>query len=142
VRALIADSLQRGARVSANGSLPPSGYFMRPTIVSEITDGVSLVDEEQFGPVLPVIRYSDVDEVIARANRTNFGLGASIWTSDLQRGRELASRMEAGTVWVNQHGQLDPTVPFGGIKHSGIGVQYSTHGLAEFTTIQILRIAS
>ena len=65
-----------------------------------------------------------------------------MWTANLELGGELAARMEAGTVWVNQHGQLDPSVPFGGIKHSGIGVQYSTHGLAEFTTIQIVRVTA
>lgn len=143
VKALLADSERRGARVMARGTLPvASGYFMRPTIVSEIKEGARLVDEEQFGPVLPVIRFSDVEEALRMANQTDFGLGASVWTSDLEAGEEIASRMEAGTVWVNQHGQLDPSVPFGGIKHSGVGVQYSTYGLAEFTTIQILRVAT
>jgi acyl-CoA reductase-like NAD-dependent aldehyde dehydrogenase len=143
VMALIADSQRLGARVVAEGPLPVGpGYFIRPTIVSEISEGTRLVDEEQFGPVLPVIRFSDVEEALQRANKTTFGLGASVWTSDLKLGKQLASRMEAGTVWVNQHGQVDPNVPFGGIKQSGIGVQYSAHGLEEFTRIQVVRVAT
>jgi acyl-CoA reductase-like NAD-dependent aldehyde dehydrogenase len=143
VQSLLADSKRIGARIVAGGVLPSRpGYFMPPTVVSEISDGARLVDEEQFGPILPVIRYSDTEEVLRRANGTPFGLGASVWTSNSERGAELAARMEAGTVWVNQHGPLGPDIPFGGIKQSGIGVIFSKLGLEEFTRIQIIRVAT
>ena len=117
------------------------GYFIRPTIVRDITDGTRLVDEEQFGPVLPVIKYSDPEDALVRANASPYGLGGSIWSSDVDRAIGFAERMDAGTVWVNKHIDLAPHIPFGGAKQSGIGVEMGEEGLAEFTQLQVINIA-
>jgi len=109
--------------------------------VRDITDGSRLVDEEQFGPVLPVIRYSDAGDAVARANNSEYGLGGSIWSPDLDAAYELATRMESGTVWVNKHADLAPNIPFGGAKGSGIGVELGEEGLAEFTQLQVINVA-
>ena len=109
--------------------------------MADVAEGVRLVDEEQFGPALPVMPYSDLDDVIERANGTHFGLGGSIWTSDLERGIDLASRLECGTGWVNQHLNLVPNAPFGGSKWSGIGYENGRWGLAAFTEFQVINAA-
>lgn len=98
------------------------------------------MDEEPFGPILPVIRYSDVDEVIDRANANPQGLGGSVWSADVIRATQLAQRLECGTVWVDEHGAIQPDAPFGGVKQSGIGVEFGQHGLAEYTAIQTLKV--
>ncbi|MDR3471423.1 MAG: aldehyde dehydrogenase family protein, partial [Devosia sp.] len=100
-----------------------------------------LVDEEQFGPVLPVIKFADPEDALARANNTPYGLGGSIWSSDLERAYALAERMESGTVWINKHSELAPNIPFGGAKESGIGVELGEEGLAEFTQLQVINMA-
>ena len=103
----------RTARSSPAASvLEREGYFVQPTIVRDIPDDARLVREEQFGPVLPVLRYSDIDDAIARANDTDFGLGGSVWSSDLDRAYAVAARIDAGTVWVNKHLDLAPDTPF------------------------------
>jgi acyl-CoA reductase-like NAD-dependent aldehyde dehydrogenase len=138
---LIEDSRQHG-NIIAGGETPDRpGYFIRPTIVRDITDGTRLVDEEQFGPVLPVISFSDPEDALARANASPWGLGGSIWSDDLDRAYALAERMEAGTVWINKHTDLAPNIPFGGAKQSGLGVELGEEGLAEFTQLQIINMA-
>ena len=99
-------------------------------------EGVRLVDEEQFGPVLPIIRYSDVNSIVDRANDNPHGLGGSVWSSDAAKAKQLAQRLECGTAWVNKHGGIQPNAPFGGVKLSGIGVEFSDEGLKEYTTVQ------
>lgn len=116
------------------------GYFYEPTIVAGLSDGTRLVDEEPFGPILPVIKYRDIDEVIKRANANPAGLGGSIWSSDPEKAAVLAMRLECGTAWVNEHGAIQPNAPFGGVKQSGIGVEFGTYGLEEYTSIQTLKI--
>lgn len=141
VEELSADARAHGARFLCGGrAREGQGYFFEPTIVADISDGVRLVDEEPFGPILPVIRYRDVDEVIRRANNSPNGLGGSIWSNDRARAAELALRLECGTAWVNEHGAIQPDAPFGGIKQSGIGVEFGRYGLEEFTAIQTLKI--
>jgi acyl-CoA reductase-like NAD-dependent aldehyde dehydrogenase len=98
------------------------------------------VDEEQFGPVLPVIKFADAEDALARANNTTYGLGGSIWAKDLDKAYKLAERMESGTVWVNQHADINPNVPFGGAKQSGFGAELGEEGLAEFTQLQIINV--
>ena len=100
-----------------------------------------MVDEEQFGPVLPVIKFSDGDDVIRRANATTYGLGASVWSSDTKRAHKVASQIEAGTVWINKHLDMAPHIPFGGAKQSGIGTEFAEEGLAEFTQLQVINEA-
>ena len=138
---LIEDSRQHGTIIAGGETPDRPGYFIRPTIVRDITDGTRLVDEEQFGPVLPVISYADPEDALARANASPYGLGGSIWSTDLDKAYDLASRMESGTVWINQHADLAPNIPFGGAKQSGLGVELGEEGLAEFTQLQIINMA-
>lgn len=141
VKELLDDAKKTG-KVIAGGTVPDqAGYFIKPTIVRDITDGARLVDEEQFGPVLPVIKYSDPEDAVARANASPYGLGGSIWSTDLDRAYKLAEKMESGSVWVNKHAELAPNIPFGGSKMSGIGTELGEEGLAEFTQLKIINIA-
>ena len=136
---LVEDAKARGAHVLCGGSAPSGrGYFYPATIVANVTDGVRLVDEEQFGPVLPIIRYSNLEDAISRANASDNGLGGSVWSGDVARAKEVASRLECGSVWINNHGAIKPFAPFGGIKASGIGVEFGRQGLEEYTSIQVL----
>jgi acyl-CoA reductase-like NAD-dependent aldehyde dehydrogenase len=116
------------------------GYFHPVTLVRNVTDDMALVREEQFGPVLPILTYSDLDEAVERANSSELGLGASVWSANEEQAIEVAERIEAGTVWINQHPMLSPDVPFGGIKQSGLGVESSLHGLLSYTDISVLRV--
>ena len=136
VAGLVEDAKTRGQVLL--GGKPGEGLFFNPTIIAGLKNGDPLVDEEQFGPVLPVIRYTDLDEVIAAANDSENGLGGSIWTKDIEAGRKLAARMECGSVWLNKHGMIQPNAPFGGVKSSGLGVEFGEEGLAEYTDIQVV----
>jgi acyl-CoA reductase-like NAD-dependent aldehyde dehydrogenase len=139
VSELVADAVRGGARAVTGGSpLPGDGYFYPPTILADISDGARLVDEEQFGPALPVIAYDDLDDAIERANATHFGLSGSVWSSDPDRAGEVAGQLECGTAWVNTHIALAPHQPFGGAKWSGIGVENGPWGLYGFTELQVL----
>jgi acyl-CoA reductase-like NAD-dependent aldehyde dehydrogenase len=139
VKELVADALAHGAHAAAGGkAIDRPGYFFEPTVLSGISDGVRIVDEEQFGPALPVISYRDLDDAVERANGTHFGLSGSVWGTDTDRAAEVAGRLEAGTAWVNVHLALGPQFPFGGFKWSGIGVENGPWGLAEFTDIQTM----
>ena len=141
VKELLNDAKQHG-KVIAGGTVEDKpGYFIRPTIVRDITDGTRLVDEEQFGPVLPVIKFKDADEAIERANASPWGLGGSVWAKDTNRAYELANKMDSGTVWVNKHADLAPNVPFGGSKLSGLGTELGEEGLAEFTQLKVINMA-
>ena len=138
---LVDDARAAGARILCGGEpLPGKGYFYPPTIVADITDGTRLVDEEQFGPVLPVIRYATVDEAVLRANASDNGLGGSVWSSDIEQARAVAARLECGTVWINGHAEVLPHCPFGGCKMSGFGVEFGLEGLLEYTRPQLFNI--
>jgi acyl-CoA reductase-like NAD-dependent aldehyde dehydrogenase len=135
VRDMVEDA--RGGRVLLGGTPGKGpGYFYPITLVADVDHGVWLVDDEQFGPVLPIIRYSDVDEVIARANANPAGLGGSIWSADAAKAKHYATQLECGSVWINKHGAIQPNAPFGGVKQSGFGVEFGADGLKEFTIPQ------
>ncbi len=136
---LVEDARRQGARVLCGGEAPQGpGFFYPVTIVADVTDGMRIVDEEQFGPVLPVIRYSDLEDAIDRANRLDVGLGGSAWSSDPEKAKAVAARLECGTAWVNNHGAIKPFAPFGGVKGSGIGVEFGKLGLEEYTAVQVV----
>lgn len=142
VTTLAEDARAKGARFLCGGQrLPGKGYFYAPTIVADVANGMRLVDEEQFGPILPVIKYKDVEEAIRLANDNPFGLGGSVWSSDPAKAAELALRLECGTAWVNEHGAVQPNAPFGGVKQSGLGVEFGHYGLEEYTNIQTLKLS-
>jgi acyl-CoA reductase-like NAD-dependent aldehyde dehydrogenase len=137
VKELVDDARQKGGRVLLGGNPPGGpGYFYPVTFVTEVKEGMRLVDEEQFGPVLPIIRYSDVDSIIVRANDNSHGLGGSVWSADPVKARRLVQQMQCGTGWVNKHGGIQPNAPFGGVKQSGLGVEFGIEGLKEYTTVQ------
>ena len=139
---LVEDARAKGARILTGGETPNgNGYIYPLTIIADATDEMRVVAEEQFGPILPVIRYSNVDDAIAKANALEVGLGASAWGNDPEEAAKVARKMVAGTRWVNRHGVLNPTVPMGGVKQSGIGVEFGEEGLREYTTVQILSMA-
>lgn len=137
---LLEDTKNRlDARILVGGhALNRRGYFIAPTIVADIGDDARLVREEQFGPILPVLRYSDIDDAVARANDTRLGLCASVWTSDFERGAAIANRIDAGTVWVNHHLSTEPDVPFGGFKESGTGREHGILGLQGYMEARVI----
>jgi acyl-CoA reductase-like NAD-dependent aldehyde dehydrogenase len=138
----VEDARTHGARIVIGGEKTAGrGYFYPLTVVADATDDMRVVKEEQFGPVIPIVKYKTVDEAIARANSLEVGLGGSIWGDDPQQAAQLASRLECGTAWVNQHGTLHPMAPFGGVKSSGIGVEFNVDGLKEYTTVQVINIS-
>lgn len=142
VSAYVDDARTHGARIVTGGERPKGpGFFYPITVVADATDDMKLVKEEQFGPAIPVLRYKTVDEALQRANALEVGLGGSVWGDDPQVAAKVARRLECGTAWVNQHGMLHPMAPFGGVKCSGIGVEFSVDGLKEYTTVQVLNIA-
>ena len=141
VKDLVEEAKKSGKVVTGGQVSDSGGYFIRPTIVRDVTDGDRIVDEEQFGPILPVIKYSDPEDALKRANASPYGLGGSVWGKDAKRATNIAARLESGTAWVNKHLDLAPGIPFGGAKQSGMGVEFSEEGLAEFTQSQVVNVA-
>jgi acyl-CoA reductase-like NAD-dependent aldehyde dehydrogenase len=142
VAALVEDARRQGARVVLGGNpAQKPGYFYPLTLVAEARDEMRLVKEEQFGPVIPLVKYKTIEEAIERANALDVGLGGSVWGNDPKEAARYASRLECGTAWVNQHGTLHPMAPFGGVKCSGIGVEFNVDGLKEYTTVQVVNVA-
>jgi acyl-CoA reductase-like NAD-dependent aldehyde dehydrogenase len=136
------ETAKREGNIIAGGEvLDRDGFFIAPTIVRDVTDGDNIVDEEQFGPILPVVSYSDIDDVVARANASEYGLGGSVWGKDVERAAGIAGRIDSGQVWVNQHIAIGPHIPMAGFKNSGLGVEQSVEGLAEYTQLQVINIA-
>ena len=140
VASLVQAAKDSGARVLTGGDPDQDrpGYFYPVTLVADIDNDNPLVTEEQFGPALPIVRYSTVDRAVEMANALDVGLGASVWSADPEKAREVAVRLEAGTVWINKHGNLDPRVPFGGIKQSGYGLEFGVEGLKQLGVPQVV----
>jgi acyl-CoA reductase-like NAD-dependent aldehyde dehydrogenase len=123
------------------GQVPDGpGYWSPTTLVRGVEEGVALVDEEPFGPILPILVYDDLDEAVRRANDTDFGLGASVWTADPDAALGVADRLESGSVWINQHPVVTATIPFGGVKQSGVGVEGSKYGLLAYTNLRVTNL--
>ncbi|WP_144775418.1 aldehyde dehydrogenase family protein [Marinobacter maritimus] len=140
VQELVSDAKTSGCDVREFGEVPDQGYFMPLTLVGDIKDGQRLVDEEQFGPALPIIRYRDLEDAVESANGLDAGLGASLWADKPAEASKLATRLEAGTVWINQHGAIHPMVPFGGNKASGYGVEFGIEGLKAVTQSRVVSL--
>ncbi len=141
VKAFLEQAKKDGVVAAGGQVIDRAGYFIEPTIIRDVDEGAEIVAEEQFGPILPLVKFSDVEEVISTVNNASFGLGASVWSSDISKAGDIAKRVVAGTVWVNQHFALGPDIPFGGAKASGIGVEFAEAGLAEYTQRQIVNFA-
>ena len=141
VERLVREAEEKGGKILTGGRRKEgAGYFYYPTVITDVDESVGIVAEEQFGPVVPVMPFSDEDEAVERANSLPFGLGASVWTQDINRGMSIASRLEAGTAWVNTHMLVDHLAPFGGFKQSGIGRELGIHGLNEYVEFQTLYV--
>lgn len=135
------DAHASGSVIAGGTALDRDGYFIAPTIVKDIGDNARLVREEQFGPILPILSYDTIEDAIARANDSEYGLGGTIWTSDPERAIAVALKIDTGTVWINKHLDLPFDVPFGGAKQSGFGAELGREGLEEFTQSKIVNVA-
>ena len=143
IRGLVDEARAEGANVYDDGEALPDlpGYFLRPAIVTGLRTDARLVVEEQFGPVLPVLLFTDTEDAIAQANASEFGLGGSVWSSDPQRAIDVAARLEAGSLYVNSHAvPPDPEIPFGGTKASGFGYELGDWGIDEFSIRRVMRV--
>jgi acyl-CoA reductase-like NAD-dependent aldehyde dehydrogenase len=143
IRGLVDEARAAGANVFDDGEALPDlpGYFLRPAIVSGLREDARLVVEEQFGPVLPVLPFTDTEDAIAQANASEFGLGGSVWSNDPQRAIDVATRLEAGSLYVNSHAvPPDPQIPFGGTKSSGFSYELGDWGIDEFSIRRVMRV--
>ena len=141
VLGILEDTRRRGARILAGGTVPEGpGYFIPPTVVADVPEDSRLVREEQFGPILPILKFTDIDDAVRRANDTRYGLSGSVWSRDPERAAAIAARLEVGTAWVNHHRATSAIVPFGGAKESGIGRQYSVLGLKGYMEPRVVSV--
>ena len=139
---LIQDAKDNGYKFLTGGDKDTSGtgYYVPITILDNPPEDARIVAEEQFGPVMPLMKFASVDEVIERANNSEYGLAGAVWTKDTDKGVEIAEQLETGTVWINEFMQLSPFAPFGGHKQSGFGAEYGIDGLKEFTYPQVITV--
>ncbi|WP_421992858.1 aldehyde dehydrogenase family protein [Qipengyuania sp.] len=139
---LIQDAKDNGYKFLTGGDKDPSGtgYYVPITILDNPPEDARIVAEEQFGPVMPLLKFDSVDEVIERANNSEYGLAGAVWTKDTDKGVEIAEQLETGTVWINEFMHLSPFAPFGGHKQSGFGAEYGVDGLKEFTYPQVITV--
>ena len=141
VMALLADAKANHLTLIQGAAVPEGGYFVPVTIVDNPPEDARVVQEEAFGPILPMLKFSDIDEVIDRANASEYGLAGAVWSADTDKAVEIARRMETGTVWVNQNLNLRPDTPFAGHKQSGFGVENGMEGLLEYMSPQSVYVA-
>ncbi|MCA0909701.1 aldehyde dehydrogenase family protein [Qipengyuania gaetbuli] len=139
---LIQDAKDQGYQFLTGGDVDPSGtgYYVPITILDNPPEDARIVAEEQFGPVMPLMKFSSVEEAIERANNSEYGLAGAVWTKDADKGVEIAEQLETGTVWVNEYLHISPLAPFGGHKQSGFGAEYGIDGLKEFTYPQVITV--
>merc|ERR1712230_117894 len=141
IQGYIASGKKEGATCVVGGNdYTGTGYFVEPTLFADVTDGMTIAKEEIFGPVMQVLKYSDDDEVLARANNTNYGLGAAVFSKDFPKARKMANGLKSGSVWINTYDAFDATLPFGGFKASGQGRELGSMGLdayLEYKTIVV-----
>ncbi len=139
----VKDAVRKRARVEVGGKrVPGPGWFYEPTVLSRVTRAMRVLQEETFGPVAPILAVRDLDAAVREANDSEFGLGASLWTRDLERAERLVRQIESGMVFVNGVVKSDPRMPFGGVKHSGIGRELSRYGLLEMVNIRTVQVFS
>ena len=141
VMSYIASGKREGAKLLCGGErVGDRGYFIAPTIFGDVQDNMKIAEEEIFGPVLSIIKFKDLDEVIDRANRTMYGLAAAVWTRDIAKAHAIANNVRAGTVWVNCYDVFDAAAPFGGFKQSGMGRELGEYGLQQYTEVKTVTV--
>ena len=141
VMGYIESGKKEGAKLMAGGGrVGDRGYFIQPTVFADVKDSMRIAEEEIFGPVLSIIKFKDMDEVVERANKTMYGLAAAVWTRDIGKAHHIANNVRAGTVWVNCYDVFDAGAPFGGFKQSGIGRELGEYGLQNYTEIKTVTI--
>ncbi len=131
---------EMGAHLACGGEHYGPGYFVQPTVIADVDQQCSLVQEEIFGPVLVAIPFDDVEDAIRLANDSTYGLGASIWSNDLGQVHRMIPRIKSGSVWVNCHSALDPALPFGGYKLSGVGREMGAAAIEHYTELKSVLI--
>eukprot|EP00698_Gefionella_okellyi_P005743 TRINITY_DN15203_c0_g1_i1.p1 TRINITY_DN15203_c0_g1~~TRINITY_DN15203_c0_g1_i1.p1 ORF type:complete len:490 (+),score=107.77 TRINITY_DN15203_c0_g1_i1:93-1562(+) len=137
VMSYIAAGREGGATLACGGQrVGDAGFFVQPTIFSDVRDDMKIAQEEIFGPVLCVLKFKDIDEVLARANASSFGLAAAVWTNDIKIAQRMTAGLKAGTVWVNCYGKVPGYAPFGGFKNSGLGRELGSYGLLNYTEVK------
>jgi aldehyde dehydrogenase (NAD+) len=137
----IESAKREGAKLNCGGGrVGDRGYFVEPTVFSDVQDDMKIAREEIFGPVMSIIRFKNLDEVIDRANRTTYGLAAGVWTRDVSKALAIANNVRAGTVWVNCYNVVDTAAPFGGFKQSGIGRELGEYGLQQYTEVKTVTV--
>jgi aldehyde dehydrogenase (NAD+) len=141
VMSYIQSGRSEGATLACGGErVGDRGYFIQPTVFAGVQDHMTIAREEIFGPVMSVIPFKDVEEVITRANQTHYGLAAGVWTRDIKKAHAVANGVRAGTIWVNCYHVLDTRAPFGGFKQSGIGRELGEYGLQEYTEVKTVTV--
>jgi len=136
VLSYIESGKQEGAKIAIGGNSGDSGCYVEPTIFTDVEDHMKIAREEIFGPVMSILKFRTIDEVLHRANDTPYGLAASVWTSDINKAYYVANNLKAGSVWINCHNVLQPSIPFGGFKQSGFGRDLGEYALNEYTQVK------
>ena len=132
---------QDDARMTCGGHrVGDRGYFVEPTVFADVEDDMRIAKEEIFGPVMSIIKFKDLDEVVERSNRSEYGLAAAVWTRDISKAHAIANRVRAGTIWVNCYDVFDAAAPFGGFKQSGIGRELGEYGLQQYSEVKTVTI--
>ena len=132
---------EKAKLVAGGNRVGDKGYFIEPTVFADVQDNMKIAQEEIFGPVMSIIPFKDIDEVIERGNRTMYGLAAAVWTRDIKKAHRLAAELKAGTVWINCFDVFDAAAPFGGFKMSGIGRELGEYALRNYTEVKTVTVA-
>ena len=128
--------VKEGAKIAFGGGKSDTGYFIEPTIFVDVEENMTIAREEIFGPVVVVMAYDSVEEVVERANNSPYGLGAGIWTENVKTAHKVANQIKSGSVWINCYDAIDPASPFGGYKQSGFGRDLSAYALESYTEVK------
>ncbi len=141
VMSYIESGMREGSQLLCGGNrVGKRGFFIAPTVFGDVQDHMKIAQEEIFGPVMSIIKFKDLDEVIRRANSTMYGLAAAVWTRDITKAHAIARNVRAGTIWLNCYNIIDPAVPFGGFKQSGVGRELGEYGLQQYTEIKTVTV--